>query len=96
MTRRAWTPSPDDYEDAAAYAAACLIDLNGEEKDVARCWLPVYEPSGDLNATALQAAAKRINHAPASARPDAARKLLRLYRTAGLEVPSTLRQLAAR
>jgi hypothetical protein len=97
VSRKPWNPSPENYEDTGAYARACLIALLPDgEKDVSRCWLPVYEPNGDLNVNALEAAAKRINHAPASTRPDAARKLLRLYRTAGMEVPSTLRKLAAR
>jgi HK97 family phage prohead protease len=96
VSRKPWNPSPENYEDASAYARACLIDLGGEEKDVARCWLPVYEPSGDLNVNALEAAAKRISHAPMSERPAAARKLLRLYRTASMDAPLALRQLASR
>jgi HK97 family phage prohead protease len=98
VTRKPWVGAASKYEDAAAYCKASLIDDNpaGEEKTLARCHLPVYEPNGDLNANALSAAAGRLNQTQSPQKAAAARKLVRLYRQAGMEPPASLRAAASR
>ena len=94
-----------DYEDAADYCSACLIDLNpaGEEKTKERCKLPVREPrslGGKLNRNAVHAAAvvlaggRRGVKAPTSAKREAARALVRLYERLGEEPPEAIRKVS--
>jgi HK97 family phage prohead protease len=100
VVRTPWNGSASRFADTDAYCRSCLIDTNpaGAEKVQARCHLPVYEPNGDLNANALSAAAARISQVGASAeqKAAAARKLVRLYRSAKMEPPEALRTLASR
>lgn len=94
--------SESDYQDAAAFCKASLIDLNppGEEKVKANCKLPVYQPDGALNRAAVHAAAAVLGgarggvSAPAEEKRKAARKLLRLYQELEEEPPESLRRLA--
>lgn len=90
-----------DYSDAAAYCAACLLDLNplGKEKTKAACKLPVKEPGGAYNRNAIHAAAAVLAGARGGvqASPEekrkAARRLIRLYREMEEEPPESLRRL---
>jgi hypothetical protein len=98
VTRKPWNGAASKYPDAAAYCRASLIDDNpaDEDKTIARCHLPVYEPNGDLNANALAAAAGRLSQTQSPQKASAARKLVRLYRQAGMEPPASLRAAASR
>lgn len=98
VTRKPWNGAASKYADAAAYCSACLIDDNpsGEDKVIARCHLPVYEPNGDLNANALSSAAGRLNQTQSPQKAAAARKLVRLYRQAGMPIPPSLQSAASR
>lgn len=100
VTRKAWDGATSKYEDADAYCSACLIDTNpaGEDKTQARCMLPVYEPNGELNENALPAAAGRLNQVGASSadKAAAARKLMRLYGLAGMEMPPAVKMMASK
>ncbi len=108
ISDRDWSSiSESDYRDAEEYCRACLIDLNppGEEKTKARCKLPVREPrslSGKLNRGAVHAAAvvlaggRRGVRAPAAAKREAARELVRLYARLDEEAPESVRKLAGR
>lgn len=94
--------SESDYEDAEAFCAACLIDLNpsGKEKIKSLCKLPVKEPNGTYNRNAIHAAAAALAgarggvDAPPEAKRKAARKLIRLYREMNEEPPESLRRIA--
>jgi HK97 family phage prohead protease len=100
VVRTPWSGSASRFADTDAYCRSCLIDTNpaGAEKVQAKCMLPVYEPNGDLNANALSAAAARISQVGASVeqKAQAARRLVRLYRSAKMEPPEALRTLASR
>lgn len=94
--------SESDYEDADAFCAACLIDLNppGKEKTKALCKLPVKEPGGAYNRNAIHAAAAALAgarggvKAPPEAKAKAARALVRLYREMDEEPPESLKRMA--
>jgi hypothetical protein len=94
--------SESDYPDADAFCAACLIDLNppGDAKTKDRCKLPVREPGGAVNRTAVHAAAAALAgarggvDAPPAAKRQAARALIRLYRQMDEEPPERIRRLA--
>lgn len=94
--------SESDYKDAAAFCAACLIDLNepGKEKVKGNCKLPYKEPGGAVNRNGVHAAAAALAgarggvQAPADVKRTAARKLLRLYSELDEEPPESLRRLA--
>jgi hypothetical protein len=92
-----------DYPSAAAFCAACLINLNtGPASDWTKgqCKLPVREPGGALNRNAVHAAAGVLAgarggvDAPPEERRRAARRLLALYRELDEEAPDTVRRLA--
>ncbi len=51
---------------------------------------PVLEPDGEINRVAVERAAMRIASVPFDKRGEAARKLIRLHRRAGLDVPANL------
>jgi HK97 family phage prohead protease len=91
-----WDNSPERFTDDE-FRRSCLIDRGGEAKD--RCSVPVLEPNGDINANALEIAARLINgvvRVTPEQKSAAARKLLRYYRQAGMDAPQRVRQLAAR
>jgi len=103
ISNRPWSEITEaDYKDAAAFCKACLIDLNepGEEKVKAKCKLPVYEPGGALNRSAVHAAAAALAgarggvQAPLEEKRKAARKLIALYRDLKEEPPESLKKLA--
>lgn len=95
--------SESDYADANDYCRACLIDDNpsGAAKSKALCKLPVRDPNGGpVNKGGLAAAAGAIAGArtplavsPAS-KSKAARKLIGLYRSAGMTPPESLARAA--
>lgn len=98
VTRRPWDGSPARFTDEQ-YQRSALLCRPGDAPPKERCSLPVLEPNGDVNANALGAAAARINQLT-GASPDlkaqAARKLVRLYRMAGMDPPPNIVQMAAR
>lgn len=78
--------SPDEYQ------RSCLT----AEGDT---WLfPVLEPSGELNLNAMREAVRSLNRSalPFSVKGRAARKLIRYYRYAGEDPPTSLSGLASR
>src|SRR5271157_1863277 len=103
VTNKPWDGSASKYKDTASYCDACLIDENapGSDKVQALCKLPIYEPNGDINANALPAALGALRGArgngvkakPAS-KKSAAKKLLRAYQQAKLDIPDVLRMMA--
>ena len=98
VVRLAWDSSPERFTDDE-YERSCLIVRAGDDDSKMRCSLPVLEPNGDVNAHALAFAAGRINQvvgASLEQRAAAARKLVRMYRQAGMEPPSNVLQLARR
>jgi len=98
VVRNSWDFDPGRFSDEQ-YEAACLIDLGGDVPAKMRCSLPILEPTGELNAVALERAAEKVGHVPGASLPqkaEAARKLLRLYRMAEMPAPESIRQLATR
>ena len=105
FSNRAWgtiDKTVQAYGSAEKFCAASLIDLNepGEDKVAGLCKLPVQEPTGSYNLNAMRAATAALLgarggvDAPLEAKRKAARKLVRLYREADLEVPEALVRLA--
>lgn len=103
VSDKRWSGDPARYSNAVTYCNACLVNENDGAKQnwtKANCSLPVYEPGGDLNRTAVHAAAAALAGArggvtakPASKRA-AARKLISLYRQLQEQVPDSIRRLA--
>lgn len=95
FVRKPWDGSPDRFTDDE-YQRSCLIDRGGDGPVKERCSLPVLEPDGDVNVNALAAAAGRLRSAdaPAKAKASAARKMVRLYRTAGMAPPAGITTMA--
>ncbi len=102
VSTRPWSGAASGYKDADAYCRSCLIDQNlaGVPKVADRCKLPVREPNGTLNRSALAAAASAlaggrggIDATPAE-KSSAAVGLVALYRAAGMIPPPSLRDLA--
>lgn len=102
LSMAAWDGSPSRFKDTAAYCAACLVDLNapGQAKTQANCKLPIREPDGRVNVTAMHAAAAALLgarggvQAPADAKRSAARALVRHYADANQTPPDALRRMA--
>ncbi len=57
--------------------------------------MPVLEPNGEINPQAVERAAARISTITFSERGEVARRLVRLHRRAGLDVPTSLRRHAS-
>jgi HK97 family phage prohead protease len=97
VVRKPWDGSAARFTDEE-YQRSCLIDRGSDAPIKERCSLPVLEPNGDLNANALGAAAGRLsavgNVSPAM-KASAARKLVRYYRLADMEVPPNVQRLAS-
>ncbi len=86
VTRDAWNSTRDRFTDEE-YQASCLVDG----------LLPVLEPDGTVNANALTSAAAAIGSLPGVRRAEksaAARKLIRYFRLAGIDPPTSVRTLA--
>ena len=102
VTAKAWDGSPARFTDEE-YQRSCLIDRGGDMPMKERCSLPVLEPDGTINSNALGAAAAALAGARGGLRmvsPEmkatAARKLVRYYREAKMDPPSSLTALAGR
>ena len=97
-----WSADESAYSDAAAFCAACLIDENpaGKPKAKGLCKLPVKGAGGGYNRNAIHAAwaalagARGGVQASAESKRQAARKLVRLYREMGDEVPPAMVRMA--
>lgn len=103
ISSKPWDGSASNYKDANAYCAACLVDANepGSDKVKALCKMPVREPSGDYNRTALGAAAAALAGArgngvdlPPAEKKKAAKKLAALYARFQLPLPDSLKNMA--
>ena len=98
VSTRTWNPSPSRFTDEE-YERAALVTRTGGTDPKTNCSLPVLEPTGEVNTNALSMAAARLSTVtgitPAQ-RATAARKLVRYYRQADMEVPENLRALASR
>lgn len=98
ISTRPWDGGTTRFTDEE-YELSCLVSRAGDGPPKTRCVLPVLEPNGDLNVNALSQAAQRLTAVwgitPAM-RSQAARKLVRYYRQAGMEPSATLRSLASR
>ena len=104
ITNKPWDGSASRWPTAAAYAKACLINLNdGPSANwvKAKCLLPVYEPDGALNSNGVHSAASVLSggmggvKAPPDAKKAAARKLVRLYGQLNDPVPPSLKNMAS-
>jgi hypothetical protein len=102
VTDAAWDGSASNYEDAASYCKACLIDENpaGQDKVKSACSLPVLTPDGTLNSNAVHAAASSlaggrggVKASPAS-KKAAAKKLVKLYGQLQEDAPPSIKQMA--
>ena len=104
LSLKPWNGSASQWDDAASYCSACLVDLNDGEGEPTKsaCHLPVREPgSGDYNRAALGVAAAALAggrgggvQIPPAAKKAAARKLASLYRRFKLDVPESLTKIA--
>lgn len=103
LSDKPWDGGAENYKDANAYCAACLVDENpsGKDKVKALCHLPVQEPGGAYNRAALGAAAAALAGArgggvklPPAVKKAAAKKLAGLYRRFNLPVPDSLKNMA--
>jgi HK97 family phage prohead protease len=97
-TSQPWSGDPGRFTDEQ-YRASTLHSRPGPKE---ACLLPVLEPDGTLNVNALGPAAAALNGARAGLRgmsqtdrAAAARKLVRYYNAAGIDVPPALRTLAS-
>jgi len=84
ISRVPWSPARARFTDEQ-WEASCLA------KD-----MPVLEPSGEVNVNAVERAAAKVTSVPLDERGDVARKLVRLHRKCGLEIPTALRNAATR
>jgi HK97 family phage prohead protease len=82
ISERPWNPSRTRFTDEQ-WAQSCVAGI------------PVLEPDGEINRQAVERAALKIASVPSAQRGEAARKLVRLHRRAGLEVPPTLKRHAS-
>lgn len=103
LSNKPWDGSASNYKDAAAYATACLVDMNppGQPKVKNLCHLPIQEPNGDYNRAAMGAAAAALVggrggvQLPPAVKKSAARKLASIYARFQLPVPPSLKQAAS-
>lgn len=97
IVARPWDASVDRFEDDE-YERSCLVRLANDDPVKARCSFPVLEPNGDLNVNAMHDAAKLLNHSMLAidVKGQAARKLLRYFKQADTEPPSSLTTMALR
>ena len=98
IERGRWDSTTDRFDDDQ-YAASCLIDRGGAAPAKERCSLPVLEPTGELNVSALAVAARLLPTTTGITnvqRAETARRMIRLFRLAGLEVPAQVTDAARR
>lgn len=94
--------SEADYANAAAYCAACLVDMNpaGAEKKKELCKLPVREPDGMVNRNGMLAAAGALMGArggvdlPGAEKRVAAKKLANMMNRNGMQPSDKLMSMA--
>ena len=100
--RRPWSTPKSDLS-AEEYCSVCLIDMNppGKKKVKGLCKLPVKRaPGAPYNINGMRAAAAALLgarggvQAPTSFKRKAARKLIRLFREAGIPYPERLKRVA--
>ncbi|HLY30706.1 MAG TPA: hypothetical protein VKQ36_06735 [Ktedonobacterales bacterium] len=105
ISTRPWDGGAENYSDAGAYCDACLVNENDGPRSgwvKAKCHLPVQEPGGDYNRTALGSAAAAlagargggVQIAPAL-KKAAAKKLVGLYQRFNLPIPDSLKNMAS-
>lgn len=104
ISNKPWDGSPARWDDAGAYCDACLVNENSGPRSgwtKSACHLPVKEPSGDYNRTALGSAAAALTGArgggvklPAAVKKAAAKKLVAIYARFQLPVPDSLKNMA--
>ncbi|HXH89704.1 MAG TPA: HK97 family phage prohead protease [Gaiellaceae bacterium] len=99
VTEKPWDGSPERFTDSE-WARSCALDRGPEITEVReRYSLPVREPDGTLNRSAVHAAVsllERIAGASAAVIAAAARLLLAAFRALRDEPPESLRRLAQR
>lgn len=103
-----WDGSAAQWDTAAGYCGACLIDLNAEGADKVKdlCLLPYKNQDGNTNVRGVMACAggrgiTRVQKpdgvsadAWSSAKRKAAQKLVSLYRRMGRIAPETIYRMA--
>jgi hypothetical protein len=106
VTSKPWDGSAARFSNSE-YARSCILDradCSPAARDMPakeRYSLPIREPSGTLNASALGSAAAALSGARSplkacpAAKAAAARKLLRAYGEAHMTPPDSLKQRAA-
>ena len=104
ISSKPWDGDAARYDDAGAFCDACLVNENDGPRSgwtKSACHLPVKEPSGDYNRTALGSAAAALAGArgngvdlPATEKKKAARKLAALYARFQLPLPDSLKNMA--
>lgn len=98
VVRGNWDANTDRFDDEQ-YEKSCLIVREGERPVKERCSLPVLEPTGELSVAALHIAARHLLHTTGITnvqRAEVARRMVRLYRLAELEVPGQIVDAARR
>lgn len=98
VTWQTWDPDPGRYSDEE-YEAACLVNRGGDAPAKERCALLVMEPDGTINARALEPAVAvlargALHKLSRQDRTEAASKLIRYYRLAGIDSPDALTRMA--
>lgn len=104
ISSKPWDGGAENYADAGAYCDACLVNENTGPRSTwtkSACHLPVKEPSGDYNRTALGSAAAALAGArgngvdlPPAEKKKAAKKLAALYVRFQLPLPESLKNMA--
>jgi len=96
VSTKLWNAEPDRFSDEE-YQRSCLIDRGGDTPVKERCSLPVLEPDGAINETALVAAAKQLpqTRVTSAQKQAAARLLIRYYRRTEIDPPAPIRMLAS-
>lgn len=99
-TSTSWDGSPSRFTDEQLVRSA-LVLRSSDAPTKERCSLLVLEPDGTLNVNALALAANALVRSSADVRgvtraekSDAARKLVRYYRSAGIDAPASLLAVA--
>jgi HK97 family phage prohead protease len=98
VVRGHWEGSPARFQDDE-YERSCLLDRGGDGPAKERCSLPILEPTGELNVTAMGIATRLLPTTTGitnAQRSEAARRLVRLHRLAGLDAPQALLDAARR
>jgi hypothetical protein len=98
VSRAVWDSDTVRFDDEE-YEASCLIDRGGDRPAKERCSLPILEPTGEVNIFALHSAARRLPSTTGITnvqRAEVARRLVRIFRQVGEEVPQPVVDAAKR